>query len=113
MIIDIREHLNHIEEGEYTGKILSQSEGVEGEYLWLNIKVDHLDCILNVSIHIHSRTLNDFCREIAKDLGEFDTANLVGRSIKFTVYDKKYSDSVYSKIKSIHLYDLFADEEVV
>lgn len=114
MIIEIKNYLNHIEEGEYTGIILSQTEGADGKYLWLNIKVDDLKCVLNVSMNVNSKALNDLCREVAKDLDEFDTADLVNKAVKFTVYDKIFDqNTIYSKIKSIKLYDLFADSEVV
>ena len=114
MIIKIKDYLNHIEEGEYTGVILSQTEGADGKYLWLNIKVDDLNCVLNVSVNVNSKALNDFCREIAKDSDKFDTADLINKAIKFTVYDKDYgNNTIYSKIKAIKLYDLFAEDEVV
>ena len=114
MIIEIKNYLNHIEEGEYTGIILSQTEGADGKYLWLNIKVDDLNCVLNVSMNVNSKSLNDLCREIAKDSEEFDTADLVDKAVKFTVCDKIYDqNTIYSKIKAIKLYDLFTDEEVV
>lgn len=114
MIIAIKDYLNRIEEGEYTGVILSQTEGADGKYLWLNIKVDDLNCVLNVSMNVNSKSLNDLCREIAKNSDEFDTADLVDKAVKFTVYDKIYDqNTIYSKIKAIKLYDLFADSEVV
>lgn len=114
MIIEIKNYLNHIEEGEYTGVILSQTEAADGKYLWLNIKVDNLNCVLNVSMNVNSKALNDLCREVAKGSNEFDTADLVDKAVKFKVYDKIHDpNTIYSKIKAIKLYDLFADEEVV
>ena len=114
MILNVTPSENHIKEGDYFGKILTESESTDGKYLWLKIEIDEI--ILNISISANSPVLANFCKEIAlaeniKDLSKFDTKFLVNKYVNLTLVDKEINSEIYSKIKSIRLNTEIEDVE--
>ncbi len=108
MRLQLRTIVRKIPEGTYSGTIRSIYVSENEEFIWFKIKVNELDQILNTSLPLEGTVFKHFALDFLDEFGAYETDDFINHEVQFSVVDKKFKDSIYSRITEI---EIFEDDE--
>ena len=94
----------HIDEGNYTGKIIEINLDTNRNALWFIIKIENIG-LLNTPISLNSKALNKFALKCLSENNKFDTDKAINKEITFRTIDRKINNNTYTQITEIDFCD--------